>query len=108
MPERKDDHSESNKPIAKEPSKDGFKVSRGGIHSGELNKIIMLKVGGQLKAVRLRKGFSQEELAERTSTNRTYISDIERGISSPTFVFLFRLAAALDTKLWKIIKEIED
>jgi ribosome-binding protein aMBF1 (putative translation factor) len=106
MPDRKEDISES-KPIAKEPSADGKKTSAG-INSGELNKTVMLKVGAQLKAVRLRKGFSQEELAERTATNRTYISDIERGISSPTFVFLFRLAAALDTKLWKIIKEIED
>jgi len=107
MPDRKDEISES-KPIEKEPTADGRRIPISGIPSGELNKLVMLKVGAQLKAVRLRKGFSQEELAERTSTNRTYISDIERGISSPTFVFLFRIAAALDTKLWKIIKEIED
>ncbi|WP_080669630.1 helix-turn-helix domain-containing protein [Bradyrhizobium japonicum] len=50
---------------------------------------------------------SQEELAERAAIHRTYVSQIERGLKSPTIVMLFRLARALDTTPSRIMKQLE-
>ncbi|MBE0704296.1 MAG: helix-turn-helix transcriptional regulator [Afipia sp.] len=51
--------------------------------------------------------FSQEELADRAALHRTYVSQIERGLKSPTVVTLLRLAKALDTTPSKILKQLE-
>jgi transcriptional regulator with XRE-family HTH domain len=50
---------------------------------------------------------SQEELAERADIHRTYVSQIERGLKSPTLVMLFRLAKALDTTPSRMLKQLE-
>jgi len=50
---------------------------------------------------------SQEELAERAAIHRTYVSQIERGLKSPTIVMLFRLARALSTTPSRIMKQLE-
>lgn len=50
---------------------------------------------------------SQEELAERAAIHRTYVSQIERGLKSPTVFMLFKLATALDTTPSKILKQVE-
>ncbi|WP_398482390.1 helix-turn-helix domain-containing protein [Tardiphaga sp.] len=52
-------------------------------------------------------GLSQEELAERAAIHRTYVSQVERGLKSPTVATLFRLALALETAPSKILKRIE-
>jgi transcriptional regulator with XRE-family HTH domain len=46
---------------------------------------------------RLALGWSQEELAERMGTDRTYISDLERSLRNPSLKILARLASTLDT-----------
>lgn len=51
--------------------------------------------------------FSQEELADRAAIHRTYVSQIERGLKSPTIVMLLRLAKALNTTPSKILKQLE-
>jgi transcriptional regulator with XRE-family HTH domain len=40
-------------------------------------------------------GWSQEELAERVGSDRTYISDMERGLRNPSLKTLARLAQTL-------------
>ncbi|WP_262049081.1 helix-turn-helix domain-containing protein [Bradyrhizobium sp. Bra78] len=50
---------------------------------------------------------SQEELAERASIHRTYVSQIERGLKSPTIVMLLKLAKGLNTSPSKLIKQLE-
>lgn len=52
-----------------------------------------------LREIRLAKGWSQEELAERAGADRTYISDIERGLRNPSLKTLARLAYILRTKI---------
>ena len=51
--------------------------------------------------------FSQEELADRAAIHRTYVSQIERGLKSPTIVMLLRLAKALNTSPSRILKQLE-
>jgi transcriptional regulator with XRE-family HTH domain len=52
-----------------------------------------------LRVFRLAFGWSQEELAERVGADRTYISDIERGLRNPSLNTLARLAYALKIKI---------
>jgi transcriptional regulator with XRE-family HTH domain len=50
---------------------------------------------------------SQEELAERADIHRTYVSQIERGLKSPTIVMLLRLSKALQTTPSKLMRQLE-
>ncbi len=52
-------------------------------------------------------GISQEELAHRAGIHRTYVSQIERGLKSPTLHVLIQIANALDTSASEIISKIE-
>ncbi|HCA5793532.1 TPA: helix-turn-helix transcriptional regulator [Pseudomonas aeruginosa] len=52
-------------------------------------------------------GISQEELAARAEVHRTYISQIERGLKSPTLPVLFRIAKALNTTASNLISSVE-
>ena len=58
---------------------------------------------------RLRKAalLSQEELAERAALHRTYVSQVERGLKSPTIVTLLRLSKALDTSPSALMRQLE-
>lgn len=52
-------------------------------------------VGLNLKRHRLAAALSQEELAERSGLDRTYISGMERCLRNPTVIALYELACAL-------------
>jgi transcriptional regulator with XRE-family HTH domain len=52
--------------------------------------------GETLRSERLRRGMSQEELAEASDMDRTYPSLLERGHRTPTLTVLLDLAAALE------------
>jgi transcriptional regulator with XRE-family HTH domain len=55
-----------------------------------------LKVlGDQIRAERRKQGFSQEELAQKTSITRAQISHIENGRSAPAVNIVTEIAAAL-------------
>lgn len=64
-------------------------------------------VASVLKEERLRKGFSQEELAYNCEIDRTYISLIERKKRKPTLNVIFRICKSLDVKPSYFIKKIE-
>jgi len=52
-----------------------------------------------LRAFRRVKDWSQEELAEQAATDRTYISDLERGLRNPSLKTLARLAFVLEANI---------
>jgi transcriptional regulator with XRE-family HTH domain len=58
-----------------------------------------LEFGNKVLRLRLAKGWSQAELAERVGTQQANISRIESGLGNPTFGFLEKLAEALDSEL---------
>ena len=49
-----------------------------------------------LQTLRRAAGLSQEELAFRAGTKRSYLSDLERGVRNPSVRLLGRLAEGLD------------
>ncbi|MFK4385886.1 helix-turn-helix domain-containing protein [Bradyrhizobium sp. USDA 223] len=51
-----------------------------------------------LSALRQQAGASQEELAFSAGVHRTYISQLERGLKSPSLETIFLLAHALGVK----------
>lgn len=55
--------------------------------------------GKHLRELRLEKGLTQEELAERAGFHRTYAGNIERGLENPTIEAVARLADVLDVPL---------
>jgi transcriptional regulator with XRE-family HTH domain len=52
-------------------------------------------------------GYSQEDLAELAGLHRTYISQLERGLKSPSLKVLFALSKALKLKPHTLIYEME-
>lgn len=65
------------------------------------------KLGRVISGLRQSAGLSQEELAERASIHRTYVSQIERGLKSPTIAILLKLSKALKTTPSKIMQLFE-
>lgn len=58
------------------------------------------------RSVKLRRkelGLSQEELADLAEIDRTYASQIERGIANPSLEVLFRISRALNMDLLKLL-----
>ena len=57
---------------------------------------ITRQFGRNLRAHRVQRRLSQEELAELSGLHRTYISGLERGIRNPSIAIVARLADALE------------
>ena len=56
-----------------------------------------MQIGIKIKALRLQKGLTQEELGERTDLSKGYISQLERDLNSPSIETLFSLLEVLGT-----------
>ena len=52
-------------------------------------------VGRNVRRIRIQKGLTQEEFAERSGFSQQYISGLERGRRNPTVVTVYELAQAL-------------
>jgi transcriptional regulator with XRE-family HTH domain len=63
--------------------------------------------GKVLHRLRIAKGLSQEELGFRSETNRTYISDMERGNKEPCLTMILRISRALNTTPSLLFKSLE-
>ena len=69
---------------------------------------VQIAFGKTIKKYRTQQELSQEKLAELASLDRTYISQIERGLKSPSISSLISLAQALKVKAFTLVKEMED
>ena len=52
-------------------------------------------VGRNVRRIRLEKGLTQEEFAEKSGFTQQYLSGLERGLRNPTIVSLYEIALAL-------------
>lgn len=53
-------------------------------------------VGENVKRLRIKRGLTQEQLAEKSGFTQQYLSDLEKGKRNPTIVSIYELALALD------------
>lgn len=62
--------------------------------------------GTWLRKLRLKRGFSQERLAELAGLHRNYVGMVERGECNVSLLTLIALARALNVKLTDLIKPV--
>ena len=74
----------------------------------QIPKSDMQKVLGQtIRKHRERLELTQEQLAEKSDTHRTYLADIERGVRNPSIETIRRLAHPLEVPISAIFQTAE-
>ncbi len=63
--------------------------------------------GERLKTRRKALGLSQKQLFEKTSITAAYISLIERGRGNPTLDMMVKLAEAVGSEVWDMIRPVD-
>ncbi|MBE9216384.1 helix-turn-helix transcriptional regulator [Plectonema cf. radiosum LEGE 06105] len=74
------------------------------MQSGKLDSYL----GREIQRRRSEKGWSQEYLAENTGLHRTYISQLERGLKSPSIRVLNHITGALGVTMSEFLKGVEE
>lgn len=64
-------------------------------------------LGRNVRAARLARGLSQEQLAFEAEMKRSYLSDLERGTRNPSIRALERLAGALGVEPPELLRRSE-
>lgn len=67
---------------------------------------IHIEIGNRIRQLRVKKGLSQEKLAELSELNTSYIGQIERGEKNPSVDTVYRIASALDVDLPELFKNL--
>lgn len=65
------------------------------------------KLGENVRALRVKKELSQEQLAELAEVDRTYVGGLERGERNATVQTLVRVAKALGVSVAVLCKGVE-
>ena len=61
-------------------------------------------VGRNLRRIRINKGMTQEDFAERSGFSQQYLSGLERGQRNPTIITLYELAEALGVSHVELVR----
>jgi len=70
-----------------------------------MNTDIIDTIAENIKSFRMKKGLSQEQLADKAELHRTYISLLERKKKNVSVKILERIATALDIDITLLIKK---
>jgi transcriptional regulator with XRE-family HTH domain len=65
-------------------------------------------LGDELRSMREAAGLTQEALAFGAGVDRSYISQLERNLKSPTVDMLLRLCETMGVRASEIIARVED
>lgn len=65
-------------------------------------------LGQVLRRLRNERKLSQEDVAYESGVDRSFLSEIERGIHQPTVSTLFRIARALGTSASAVLAAVEE
>lgn len=65
----------------------------------------MKKFGAVVRALREKRGLTQDALAERAEVSATYIGYIERGDNVPTLIVILQIAAALSVRPAELLRD---
>ena len=64
-----------------------------------------MNIGGKLKELRVLKGLTQEELADRAELSKGFISQLERDLTSPSIATLMDILQCLGTTIGDFFNE---
>lgn len=64
--------------------------------------------GQRVRELRLSRGWSQDELAERSGIDRTYVSGVERGVRNPTLGVIATIAAGFSVSIGVLFEVSND
>lgn len=64
-----------------------------------------MEIGPKLKALRVLKGLTQEELADRAELSKGFISQVERDLTSPSIATLLDILQCLGTTIGEFFNE---
>jgi transcriptional regulator with XRE-family HTH domain len=77
------------------------------VHEAEGNQTPEQAFGLTLRRIRLKRGLSQQGLADKSGYHRTYIGLLEGGQKSPSLRTIFNIATTLQVKPSEIVKGVE-
>ncbi len=69
---------------------------------------LLSQFGNKVREERLRRSYSQEQLADLAGLHRTYIGMIERAEKNITLENIGKIAKALDLKIAILLQNVED
>ena len=64
-----------------------------------------LQLGPRIRALRQARGFTLRELAERAGVTESFLSQVEREVTSPSIASVQRIAGALDLAIAELFVE---
>lgn len=64
-----------------------------------------MEIGAKLKELRILKGLTQEELADRAELSKGFISQVERDLTSPSIATLMDILQCLGTSIGEFFNE---
>ena len=67
-----------------------------------------MEIGKKIKELRVMKGLTQEELADRSELSKGFISQLERDLTSPSISTLVDILQCLGTDLKEFFSDSED
>lgn len=67
-----------------------------------------MNIGAKLKELRIAKNLTQEELADRAELSKSFISQVERDLTSPSIATLLDMLQCLGTTINEFFSEAED
>ncbi|MBP3603593.1 MAG: helix-turn-helix transcriptional regulator [Lachnospiraceae bacterium] len=67
-----------------------------------------MKIGNKIKELRIQKGLTQEELADRCELSKGFISQLERDLTSPSIATLIDILQCLGTDLKDFFNDSPD
>ena len=67
-----------------------------------------MSIGAKLKELRVLKGLTQEELADRAELSKGFISQVERDLTSPSIATLMDILQCLGTTIGEFFSETAD
>ncbi len=66
-----------------------------------------MEIGEKIKELRIERGLTQEELADRAELSKGFISQVERDLTSPSIATLEDIVISLGTDLTSFFSEKE-
>lgn len=75
--------------------------------SVEKRNTVCTALGRSLKRIRIAAKVSQQDLANSAEVDRTYVSEIERGMGNPSVLTLANLCFALEITLADLFAEVD-